>query len=157
MQWTAAGNKTKLDRCWAGLPCGPEIQGSGLNPGPAEDEIGLLPWCDGRRWDLGGNLLNFTSPIELSKNPHPPKGAPGHSFPCGTPRTPLPCLAGVAQWWSVDPWIKRSPVRFPIKAHAQVVGRMPGGEHAGGRQLMFSLISVSISLLLPSSFSKKNQ
>nr|KAF6407346.1 hypothetical protein HJG59_009970 [Molossus molossus] len=64
--------------------------------------------------------------------------------------------ASVAHWLSVDPCTKRSLVRFSVKAHAQVVGLIPRGGHAGGSQSMFSLIDVFISLPLPSSLSKIN-
>nr|KAF6416211.1 hypothetical protein HJG59_009491 [Molossus molossus] len=57
--------------------------------------------------------------------------------------------ANVAQWLSMDPCTKRSPVQFLVRAHAQIVGQIPSGGHAGGRQSMFSLINVSLSLSLP--------
>nr|KAF6433890.1 hypothetical protein HJG59_008939 [Molossus molossus] len=53
-------------------------------------------------------------------------------------------LADVAQWLNDDPGTKRSPVSFPVRAHAQVVGLIPSGGRAGGGQSMFSLIDVSV-------------
>lgn len=61
--------------------------GSGPHSGPAEDKVGLIPWWEGQRWHLGGELLNLASSIKLSMTPHPPIGASGNYFPHGTPRT----------------------------------------------------------------------
>ena len=36
-------------------------------------------------------------------------------------------LAGVAQWIEHGLWTKGSPVQFPIRAHAWVVGQVPSG------------------------------
>nr|KAF6501174.1 hypothetical protein HJG59_008130 [Molossus molossus] len=49
------------------------------------------------------------------------------------------------------PCTKRSPVQFLVRAHAQGVGSIPSGGHAGGSQSMFSLtdVSISLSLFLP--------
>nr|KAF6433747.1 hypothetical protein HJG59_008822 [Molossus molossus] len=53
---------------------------------------------------------------------------------------------GVAQWLSINPCTKRSPVQFPVRARGQVVGPIPFGGHVGGGQSMFSL---SLPLSLP--------
>ena len=45
---------------------------------------------------------------------------------------------------------KRSPVRFPLRTHAWVVGQTPSWRCVGGNQSMyFSHIDVSLSLFLP--------
>ena len=47
-------------------------------------------------------------------------------------------------------WTKGLLVRFPVRAHAWVVGQVPGWGHARGSQLMFlSHIEVSLPLYLP--------
>nr|KAF6477980.1 hypothetical protein HJG59_010872 [Molossus molossus] len=71
-------------------------------------------------------------------------------------KIPLTRPAAVAQWLSINPCTKRSPVRLPDKAHAQVVGLMPSRGHAGDSQSMFSLISVFIPLSLSLPLSLKS-
>ena len=51
-------------------------------------------------------------------------------------------------------WIKGSPVRFPVRAHAWVAGQVPGeGYTRGNHTLMF----LSHSFSLPSPLSKNKQ
>lgn len=45
-----------------GLRCtlnGAETTGSGLNSGPAGDTVGLFPWWDGGKWDIGNPGVYF--------------------------------------------------------------------------------------------------
>ena len=61
-------------------------------------------------------------------------------------------LAGVAQWIEHWPVNQRSLVRFPVRAHAWVVGQVPSRECVkGNHTLMFLSLSFSS---LPSSLSK---
>ena len=55
-------------------------------------------------------------------------------------------LAGVAQWLSTSLKTKGSPVRFPVRAHAWVVGQVPSrGCMRGNHTLMFLSLSFSFS------------
>ena len=57
-------------------------------------------------------------------------------------------LAGVTQWIERRLQTKGSPVRFPVRAHACVVGQVPSWGHMrGNHTLMF--LSLSFSLLSP--------
>nr|KAF6452964.1 hypothetical protein HJG59_008245 [Molossus molossus] len=93
--------------------------------------FGPLPWSEScRRQPIDVSFLLFPSlPLYLKRD--------GKIFSG---------LASVAQWLSIDPCTRRSPVQFPVRAHAQVVGQIPSGGHAGGGQSMFSVIDVSVSL-----------
>ena len=46
----------------------------------------------------------------------------------------------------IIPKTERSPVRFPVRAHARVVGQVPGWGHARGNQQMFLSHIVFLSL-----------
>ena len=60
-------------------------------------------------------------------------------------------LAGIVQWTECRLRIKGLPVRFPIKAHAWVVGQVPSRGHVRGNH---TLMFVSLSFSLPSPLSK---
>ena len=54
-------------------------------------------------------------------------------------------LADVAQWLSVGLKTKGSLVRFPVRAHAWVIGQVPSGGRARAKQtLMFLSLSPSL-------------
>ena len=59
-------------------------------------------------------------------------------------------LVGVAQWTEPGLRTKGSPVQFPVRARAWVVGQVPsggGGRHTGGNHtLMFVSLSSSLPL-----------
>ena len=62
-------------------------------------------------------------------------------------------LASIVQWTEHGPVNQRSPVRFPVRAHAWVVGQVPStGCMRGNHTLMFFSLSFSYS----SSLSKNN-
>ena len=63
-------------------------------------------------------------------------------------------LAGVAQWTECGLWTKRSPVQFPVRAHAWVVGQVPSGGQVRGNH---TLIFLSLSFSLPSPLSKNKK
>ena len=60
-------------------------------------------------------------------------------------------LAGVAQWVEHGLQTKGSLVRFPIRAHAWVVGQDPSRGHTTGNH---TLIFLSLSFSFPSPLSK---
>ena len=60
-------------------------------------------------------------------------------------------LAGVAQWIECGLWTKASPVLFPVRARAWVVGQVPSGGHVRGNH---TLMFLSLSFSLPSLLSK---
>ena len=60
-------------------------------------------------------------------------------------------LAGVAQWIEHGLQTKGLPVRFPVRAHAWVVGQVPSGGHM---RVNHTLIFLSLSFSLPSSLPK---
>ena len=69
----------------------------------------------------------------------------------------LPRLVWLS-WLGVIAQRERSPVQFPVGAHAWVVDLVPNWGHARGNQLMFLLqihVSPPLSLSLP--FSLKNK
>ena len=61
----------------------------------------------------------------------------------------LMCFRGLG----IIPQTNRSPVRFPVRAHASVVGQVPGWGHERGNWSMF--LSLSFSLPLPLSKNKE--
>lgn len=68
--------------------------GWGCDLSSADDKMGLFPWLNGGRRDLGGNSLKVTSSLRLSSMSHPPIGASRNSYFCGTPRIPHPPVTG---------------------------------------------------------------
>ena len=63
-------------------------------------------------------------------------------------------LAGVAQWIEHGSVNQRSPVRFPVRAHAWVAGHVPiRGRVRGNPTLMF----LSLSFSFPSPLSKNKE
>ena len=56
-----------------------------------------------------------------------------------------PALAGIAQWIEYELQTKGSPVQFPVRAHAWVVGQVP----RRGPRVTQAHIDVSLSLFLP--------
>ena len=62
-----------------------------------------------------------------------------------TGRYKINSLTGVAQWIELRLRTKRSPVRFPVRAHAWAVGQVP----SGGPCERQSHIDVSLPLFLP--------
>ena len=60
-------------------------------------------------------------------------------------------LAGIAQWIEPRLRTRESLVRFPVRAHAWVVGQVPSGGHVKGNH---TLMFLSLSFSLPSPLSK---
>ena len=63
----------------------------------------------------------------------------------------LKAPAGVAQWIDCGLQTKGSLVRFPVRAHAWVVGQIPSGGHMRDKH---TLLFLSLSFSLPSPLSK---
>ena len=59
----------------------------------------------------------------------------------------LPGVAQCIEHWLVNQRVTRSQVRFLVRAHAWVVGQVPGGGNARGKRQPH--IDVSFPLLLP--------
>ena len=57
-----------------------------------------------------------------------------------------PAVAGVAQWLGAGLRTKGSPVQFPVRAHAWVVGQVPSrGRTRGNHTLLFLFLSLKIN------------
>ena len=95
----------------------------------------------GREGRMGGKVQGLRSIIGRSK----------------TDRGKLRILWGPWLVWlsglSAGLWTKRSPVRFPLKAHVWVAGQVPSRGHARGN---ITLMFLSLSFSLLSLLSKNN-